>query len=191
VKEEDYKFNLLQVKNALTEMAESYPLLPGLVYTSPYDFLLQHGKDYRPSEFKGELRTQKECYANSIICCVFHKYRYIEGITLAPDGQLLMHAWNIKSDGTLHDSTWANTGLVYIGVEFSVERADDATWNGDACVLNDEHRDYPIFHQRWVGENYNLIWPQSDRIDALHAATRTGQYIPPPSVTEWLEQKKV
>jgi hypothetical protein len=86
----------------------------------------------------------------------------------------------------LVDSTWCNTGLAYIGVEFSIERADDATWNGDGHILGDEYRGYPIFREPWKGEDYTIQWPYSDRIEAFKNYRRTGVYVEAPSILEWI-----
>jgi hypothetical protein len=112
--------------------------------------------------------------------------RYVEGFALAPTGKAILHAWNLDNEGNVQDVTWANTGAAYVGVEFSVERADDAIWNGDACVLNDEHRGYPIFQKTWIGENWNLAWPASDRLEVL----RSGNRELPRSVLEWRKEQK-
>jgi hypothetical protein len=108
---------------------------------------------------------------------------YVEGVAVEPiNGEVIMHAWNAVRNEAV-DSTWLNTGLFYLGVEFSVERGDDATWNGDGCVLNDEHRNYPVFHERWQGEDYTRTWPYSDRLDAL----RRARGVIPESVQQWLD----
>jgi len=51
----------------------------------------------------------------------------------------------------------------------SAERADDATWNGDASVLDDFRRDHPLFKQPWPGEDWSRQWPHSERITLLRA----------------------
>ncbi|MFL5313056.1 MAG: hypothetical protein ACJ79H_21700 [Myxococcales bacterium] len=58
-------------------------------------------------------------------------------------------------------------GAAYVGVRFSVERADDCTWNGDACVIDDRNRDWPLFRERWHGEPADIEWPYSPRLEAL------------------------
>lgn len=47
---------------------------------------------------------------------------------------------------------WERIGLTYLGVEFSLERADDCSWYGDGSVLDDWKRDWPIFREPWTGE---------------------------------------
>ena len=190
--DEDYAFNLKQVKRALIKMADQYPLLPGLVYTSPYDFVARHGVDYRPNRI-GRLPYRQgvaaQCYGNAISLAGKADLKYVEGFAMAPNGHVIAHGWNLDDEG-LVDVTWMNTGLIYIGVEFSLERGDDATWNGDAHVLNDEHRNYPVFQKIWQGEDYSLVWPQSDRVDALRRYRVTGYYEEPASVTAWLKEQQ-
>lgn len=170
-----------EVKDILKVTAAKYPLLPGLVYTSPYDFILQHGRVYKgryPRKYP--IGAQKMCFGNAIVIAARHGLKYVEGIAVAPDGQVIIHGWN-EDDGVLVDTTWGNTGLLYFGVEFSVERGDDATWNGDANVLNDENRNYPVFQQEWQGEDYSLTWPYSDRLEAL----RLAHPVVPESILNW------
>ena len=178
-------YNAELLLQALIETSEKYPFLPGLCYRSPHDFVAQHGREYLPVPFRGRKGVQRICFGNAIAWAGKYGYRYVEGFALAPTGEVILHGWNAKPDGSLHDSTWMNTGLAYIGVEFSVERADDATWNGDALVLNDENRNYPVFQKRWEGEDYAIQWPYSDRLDVL----RNGGGLPA-SVVEFENKEK-
>lgn len=184
----DYDFNLAATRQTLWELAATYPLLPGLVYTSAYEFLALHGTDFRPSPWQCRYWNgpQKMCYGNAIVAGAFYGLHYVEGVALSPTGEAIPHAWNVDDQGELVDATWRNSGLVYIGVEFSLERADDATWNGDACVLDDLYRNYPVYQKRWKGEDYNLQWPPSDRLDTLRLPNPTM----PPSCQEWIKAKE-
>jgi hypothetical protein len=174
---------LAAMRDALQEASEKYPMPPGLVYSSPFDFVLQHGRVYEGQwTGKYKLGAQKMCFGNAIMLGGRHDLKYVEGFALAPTGEVIHHAWNDEG-GVLVDSTWANTGLIYLGVEFSVARADDATWNGDANILNDENRNYPLFRKPWRGEDYTLTWPSSDRLESLkHPHPMT-----PPSVAEFVK----
>jgi len=163
------------------------PLLPGLCYTGPEDFVVQHGAAYRPVRFRGYKQgLPLQCFGNAVVLAATHGLAYVEGFAVAPDGTVILHAWNADPLGHLVDVTWCNTGVAYLGVRFSVERADDATWNGDGCVLNDEHRNYPIYQRPWQGEDFALQWPYSDRLEALRRPP-TGQI--PPTVKQWLSEK--
>ena len=168
---------------ALIETSRRYPLLPGLVYRSPYDFVATHGAEHLVTgPYTGNPGLPRTCYGNAMVRAVLEQMRYVEGFTLAPTGKVILHAWNLDASGAVQDSTWLNTGLAYIGVEFSAARADDALWNGEACILNDEHRNYPIFRQPWTGEDYTLVWPHSDRLEAL----RHRDYSLAASVHQWI-----
>jgi hypothetical protein len=173
------------LREALRETIPLYPRLPGLVYHSPFEFVFKHGREYERSKFEGVQGVPKMCFGNAIVDAAKHGFRYVEGFALTPEGEVIMHGWCVRPDGRLHDSTWCNTGLAYIGVEFSVERGDDATWNGDGCVLNDENRGYPIFRQPWTGEDYTLTWPPSDRLEMLRRSEDTRT---PASVAEFLNR---
>jgi hypothetical protein len=180
---EDYKTNLEGVRSMLREFGKHDKLRHGYAYRSGYNFLAQHGIEYKPTLWPGGYKqgAPRMCYGNAIVGGAVYGLRYVEGITLSPHGIATPHAWNLSAEGELLDLTWLNTGLVYIGVEFSLERADDATWNGDACVLDDWKRRWPLFRKPWAGENYNLTWPASDRLAALRSPNK---YMPD-SVLEW------
>lgn len=170
------------------------PLLPGLCYTGPEDFVAKHGfyYDIYNCPFKSTGFKQGpplQCFGSSIVLAAqYEGLEYIEGFAVTPDdGRVIHHAWNYDPwNARLVDVTWCNTGVAYLGVRFSVERADDATWNGNATVLNDEHRNYPIFQHPWQGEDFALQWPYSDRLEALRRPP-TGEI--PPSVTQWLSER--
>ena len=190
--DEDYKFNVEQVRAALRRQADGFPAREGYAYTSAADFLVQHGMDYPPGQaWKHYPRgAQKECFGNAIGLAASRRIPYVEGVAMAPSGDVFPHAWNLNPSGRLVDSTWCNRGLVYLGVIFSVERADDATWNGDTHILGDEHRGYPIFRQRWRGEDFSIRWPYSDRMEAYKRWHETGVYEPAPSVEKWLAERR-
>lgn len=150
----------------------------GYVYAGPAGFVLEHGVGWT-----GELAmpvgvmagAPRMCFGNAITTAVLEGLRYVEGYALHRRVPLpIHHAWNLDAGGNVVDVTWApharDLGLgevAYLGVEFSVERADDATWNGDANVLDDHERGWPLLRQRWEGEPENLQWPPSDRITGL------------------------
>lgn len=168
----------MSAKNDLFRLLErhrdSVKLHPALQYRYGWDFVLQHGKfteNVIPYPRHLWLGAQKKCFANSVIVSALHGYKYIEGYASASGIPELAihHAWNEDQDGNLIDSTWRNTGAAYCGVEFSVERADEATWDGDASILNDYRRKYPIFKTRWTGEDFSIRWPESKRLELMRA----------------------
>jgi hypothetical protein len=131
-------------------------------------FVFQHGKNFRGDwHFEFRQGSPKQCYGNAIVLAAESGLSYVEGFALAPNGVVVGHGWNAKADGTLIDSTWLNTGAAYLGVIFSVERGDDATWNKDAHVLDDKWSN-PIFTREWAGEDFSLQWPHSERLDIFH-----------------------
>lgn len=146
----------------------------GFVYRNSYDFLLQHGKFFAPRPmpagmWKGPPRV---CYGNAIILGTIQGFRYVEGYAVPKfdTGNFfpVEHAWNTDAEGRVAlDPTWDEPGIAYFGVEFSVERADDATWNGDSCVLNDYKRNHPLMRQKWTGEDWSKQWPRSRRLELI------------------------
>ena len=122
----------------------------GFHYTGAADFLLQEGKFYEPVPFPKHIPqgAAKMCYGNAIMLAGLRPgWKYVEGYAHAilP----VAHAWNLDEHGQLVDCTWLNTGTAYLGVEFSLERADAATWDGDASILDDWQRKWPIFREKW------------------------------------------
>lgn len=152
-------------------------------YASRYDFVLQEGTWYdAPTEPHGYPQgAPRMCFGNAIDAAVLHGLRYVEGYAasaVVPD-MPIHHAWNLDPDGQLVDVTWGAwdgtgrcvvpVGAAYLGVEFSVERADEATWDGDASVLDDFRRDWPLFRVPWRGEPDGEEWEPSPRLEALRA----------------------
>lgn len=142
----------------------------GLVYRGPADFVLREGRVYRPAALPAGVvqHPPRHCFANAIHLAIEHGFDYVEGFALSVFGQAVHHAWNARG-ARLVDATWRPMGLAYLGVVFGVERADDCTWNGDATVLDDYARGWPLLRQRWAGEDAAIAWPPSERLDAMRA----------------------
>ena len=187
--EEDYQFNLDQMRKAMAGAIEMHPLLPSLCYRSPYDFVLEHGRGYRPALWDSRFQegARARCYANAVGLAATHGLKYVEGFALESTGDITLHGWNVDDSGRLVDSTWCNTGLAYLGVEFSLERASDALWNGDAHILNDSNRNFPLFQQRWRGEDYSLEWPRSELLDMLYRLREKDNR---GSVAAWVKEQR-
>lgn len=150
-------------------------------YAGMYDFVLREGTWFDPPT--GPLEYQRGaprmCFGNAIVLAATRGLRYIEGFALSPLGLPIHHAWNLDPAGQVVDTTWGlwaggrcliPMGLAYVGVEFAVERADEATWNGDASVLDDWNRGWPLMQHPWEGERTD--WQESDRIKALRLLAR-------------------
>jgi hypothetical protein len=151
--------------------------LNGYAYRSVYEFLLKHGRFYEPCPLPERMWTgfPKCCFGNAIILGIKEDLRYVEGVAISCHGFPIDHRWNTTEDflsigqqsKPALDCTWEPVGLGYFGVEFSLERADDATRNGDASVLNDYQRRYPLFREPWHGEDYTKVWPRSPRLEHI------------------------
>lgn len=146
----------------------------GLYYRGPTDFVLQHGEWFEPSPYDGEKGAPRACFGNAIGLAILRGYAYVEGWAIDPGlAQLAIHhAWNVTPDGKLADATWLNSGRAYLGVRFSQGRADDATWNGDASVLDDSNRGWPLLRDRWQGEDFERAWEPSEMLAAMLADDR-------------------
>ncbi len=137
----------------------------GYAYACPEDFALQHGRWYEPLPRPAGFRrgAPKCCYGNSIVLGAQQGFAYVEGYALIHCGGLVVqHAWNDR-DGQALDVTWPTPGLAYLGVEFCLGRADEAMWTGDATVLDDYRRHWPLLRQPWQGEDASR-WPESKRL---------------------------
>jgi hypothetical protein len=136
----------------------------GFHYHGPADFVLREGRAYEPAPLPEHVPQggPKLCYANSLFVACGLRLPYIEGFACAfPGGPLVQHAWNEAPDGRVIDSTWPDLcdgrpiweDRCYMGVRFSAARADEATWDGDATVLDDYNRGWPILREPWAGED--------------------------------------
>lgn len=150
----------------------------GYAYANPCDFVLQHGRWYAPRPLPRPVTrgVPNHCYGNAMVRAVLHDLAYVEGYALlsvrGEPPMLFQHAWCADAEGRLYEVTWKLLGLAYLGVTFGVERADDCTWNGDATVLHDDQRGWPLLRQRWTGEPLLQAWPPSPRLALLQASRR-------------------
>jgi len=169
VKRREARLMLTNYLELLESMVQPHD---GYVYRNAADFLLRHAVWYEPSRYPADVGQgmPKHCYGNAILLAATRSWKYVEGYALAPILQQgafpVHHAWNVDQQGQLVDSTWRNNGLAYYGVEFSVERAEEATWDGDGSVLDDWLRGFPLFKEPWTGER---DWPASPRLALLRA----------------------
>ena len=154
------------------------PAAEGYIYAGPEDFLLSHGKwyDWQPWPSDVHRGMSRMCFGNAIILAASRGWKYVEGYAISQVGEdalfPTLHAWNLDEQDRLVDSTWLNTGIAYFGVEFSVERADDATWEGDGTVLEDWHRQCPLFKQPWRGETPANAVPESRRLRLMREGNK-------------------
>src|ERR1700735_3781201 len=105
--------------------------LKGYAYGNYMDFLNQHGAFYEPRVKPKSIEwgERRMSFGNAIAPGMKFGWRSVGGIAFAQIP--LHHAWNLDRKGRLIDITWRTTGKAYYGVEFSLGRADDATWEGD------------------------------------------------------------
>lgn len=138
----------------------------GFAYRGIEDFLLHHGIWYRPNgKIPPKQGAPKQCFGNALLNAALYGVSYIEGVALA--GKLLVpmhHGWNLDMDDELCDTTWMNTGAAYLGVEFSMGRADNAMWFDDATVLDNPRNRFKLYREPWQGENHNLYWRKSKQM---------------------------
>lgn len=147
----------------------------GLHYAGPSDFVLQHGIEYDISTATAVIGAPRACYGNSMAQSIMLDALYVEGYALTPGGMPVQHAWIELPDGRMREVTWGTLGRAYRGVVFSIERADDCMWNGDATVLDDYQRGWPLLREEWHGEDFSKAWPVSPRLEILRAAKRYNQ----------------
>ena len=95
-------------------------------YSSVYDFLLVHGKNYQIKAFPEDLEDWKGvkgyCWHNagSMVLEVNH-LTYCEGYALAESLPIpLPHSWAIDPEENVVDPTW-NNGISYFGVPFDLD----------------------------------------------------------------------
>lgn len=159
-----------QLRRWLREQREAFELRPGMLYRGPADFVICHGEWMSPFACMPLIPSQ--CYQNAIIAAEYRGWTYVEGYAMAPDPALLagsnaiyqgppfvQHAWALDKRGRMVELTWPVPGAAYRGVAFHHGRADHATWDGDASVLDDFNRNHPLLREAWVGEDWGRQWP--------------------------------
>lgn len=176
------------LRDALTRTAKWERDQDGLIrrgyeYAGIHEFVLREGTWF-PAPTTPHRYPQgrpKACYGNAINIAAFYGLPYVEGFAASAVVPSLPvhHAWNLDGDGCVVDTTWGAyddegncivpIGVAYCGVEFSVERADDATWNQDATVIDDWEHNWPLLREKWTGEDPGREWPASIRLQAIRA----------------------
>lgn len=143
---------------------------PDAHYSGPHDFVLREGRPMRPGRLPTAVAAGpfRYCFALAIQLAVHGGYPYVEGYAMNAYSMLpVHHAWNLGADGTVIDTSWGDeskvppgapvavpmAGRAYRGVCFSARRADEATWDGDACVLDDHRRGHPILLDPWTPDD--------------------------------------
>lgn len=151
---------------------------PRPLYVGMHDFLLAHGVWFEPTpwRFDFEKGADRMCFGNAICLSFVDGLRYVEGFVTTPLAPAceFHHAWCIE-DGRLVDNTWLNTGDAYLGVEFSRQRADHATWFDDASILQNPANGCAIFTEPWKGEDFAREWEPSPGRVLMEQAKRAGR----------------
>lgn len=142
----------------------------GHAYSSPHEFVRQHGNWYEIDQLLVGMMPNL-CYHNSILLALHEGWTYVEGYALVSPPftgpSVVQHAWVVDPDGQACETTWPRPGHAYCGVVFSAERADNATWHGDATTLDDFQRGWPLLKQVWRGEDFSLSWEPSPAIEVM------------------------
>lgn len=160
---------------------------PEWAYNGPPDFVLQHGEIFDPIPLPDgyEYWPEKACFGNALMLAELSDLTYVEGYALGPADFPIHHAWAVDADGRLIDVTWRALredteqrvpmpGGAYLGIRFAIGRADDAIWNGDATVLDDWKRGWPILCDPWKGEDWNREWEPSEALGIVRAQDRAA-----------------
>lgn len=166
--------NYYELRAQLVELRDAWKPPTGsaaakLHYRGPADFLLREGKRMMPWPLPPTTPTglPKLCYHNAIMLSCAQGLPYVEGFAINRVGMAVSHAWNLDARGRVVDITWDERrpvklgdqqlvcpieGRAYLGVRFAVWRAHECTWYGDATVLDDWQRNWPLLQQPWTGD---------------------------------------
>lgn len=154
----------VQLRTVLRELAHAGPRLDAdsmSFYRNPWDLVFRQGRMCTPQPFRDRAFRRgfpRRCYHNSLMIAAATGVPYIEGYAINHlSSGPVPHAWNLDERGLVVDSTWDDAvapprGRAYMGIRFSVRRAHDCTWHGDACVLDDWRRGHPLLREPWPGE---------------------------------------
>jgi hypothetical protein len=161
----DFQRRLTEQLEMVVSIKKSHERPVGIIYYGSEDFVLQHGvwHEVIPMPVKVNVGSPKHCFGNALALAAVRGYKYIEGFALSDRaaGLAYHHAWNLDEQSRLIDNTWMNQGDAYLGVEFSVGRADSATWFDNASVLDNYGNRYQLYRRRWTGEVHSLKWRRS------------------------------
>lgn len=141
-----------------------------LHYRGWADFVIQHGEWFQiPSYIPDGVGhgAEKACYGNALWVAYIHGHTYCEGVAYHVFDGPMQHAWNVDQEGRTIDNTWKGLGVGYLGIRFHHGRADDATWRGDATVLNDHNRGWPLLKSPWRGETWGATWEPSPAMNVM------------------------
>lgn len=134
-------------------------------YRDAIDFVLREGEWFVPAPLPPDVAPgfPRRCYHNAIMQSAIRGFPYVEGFAvnrhcLEHGLPPVPHAWNLNERGRAIDSTWLPAQGIplddraYVGVRFSAVRAHEASWDGDASVLDDFNRGHPVFLEPWKAE---------------------------------------
>lgn len=146
-----------QLQSRLEHLRDLYPTLPDHHYRNPHDFVLREGTVYRCLRSRPSKLLPNHCFHNAIVVATVYGMPYVEGYAQPfARAEVVAHAWNLDARGNVVDVSWSPEvdplDRAYLGVQFSARRAHDCSWHGDACVLDDNKRDWPVLREPWQGE---------------------------------------
>lgn len=155
--------HLLRDMEMFRKMRGSPP--EGYEYSGMQDFLVREGTWYTPSPLPQGVRrgVPKGCYGNALTQAILRGWTYVEGLAIPDIGVPLpmQHAWNVTPEGVLVDNTWDEVGLAYIGVPFSIGRADRVIWGQNETIFENISDRFAIYKNKWQGEDWDKVWRKS------------------------------
>lgn len=110
----------------LAEQLDLYANLHSPNQASIERFVLAHGREHPPGRLADELGPPRHCFWTAQMMAVGPNLEpqpgvtYVEGFALAKGLEILPihHAWLIDESGAVVETTWADLGVAYYGVEF-------------------------------------------------------------------------
>lgn len=136
----------------LEAIAENGPDCGGH-YRNFHDLVVREGRVFEPRSRPLTIPqlAPRNCFFNSLLLAAVRGFPYVEGFAVAgPVPTIVCHAWNVDPRGRAIDATWPQPGIAYVGIPFSAQRADNALWDGDSSVLQDDRE--TLLHDAWQGE---------------------------------------
>lgn len=119
-----------------------------LVYSSLADFILQHGRRFKPGRCPKSYRTGaliKQCFRNAMRLAMRRDLVYVEGYAMASTIPL-PHAWCVKQNSdVVIDPTW-DDGVGYFGVPIKLDYVCKSyTASKQYAVIDNWYCKWPIF----------------------------------------------
>lgn len=100
----------------------------GILKRTPSQFIHDYGWFYEPAPMPQAVGAGNadECYNNALVLALNDSSLiYVEGFAVRADSFRIHHAWATDGSGRAIENTWEVPGVVYVGVPFKPDGAQE------------------------------------------------------------------